>query len=73
MNCAHTAGLEVWAVFRDFHGGINSYDETYGARPIRRYIQSYVETPLASKIIAGEVSKTVQLTADDKGLKFVTK
>lgn len=51
----------------------HSYDETYGARPIRRYIQSYVETPLASKIIAGEVSKAVQLTADDKGLKFVTK
>lgn len=51
----------------------HSYDETYGARPIRRHIQSYVETPLASKIIAGEVSKAVQLTADDKGLKFVTK
>lgn len=29
MNYAHTAGLEVWAVFRDFHGGTNSYDETY--------------------------------------------
>ena len=29
VNYAHTAGLKVWAVFRDFHGGINSYDETY--------------------------------------------
>ena len=29
VNYAHTAGLEVWAVFRDFHGGTNSYDETY--------------------------------------------
>ena len=27
VNYAHTAGLEVWAVFRDFHGGTNSYDE----------------------------------------------
>lgn len=26
---AHQSGLEVWAVLRDFHGGINSYDETY--------------------------------------------
>ena len=26
VNYAHTAGLEVWAVFRDFHGGTNSYD-----------------------------------------------
>lgn len=25
---AHEANLKVWAVFRDFHGGINSYDET---------------------------------------------
>ena len=29
VNYAHTAGLEVWAVFRDFHGVTNSYDETY--------------------------------------------
>ena len=29
VNYAHTEGLEVWAVFRDFHGGTNSYDETY--------------------------------------------
>ena len=29
VNYAHMAGLEVWAVFRDFHGGTNSYDETY--------------------------------------------
>ena len=29
VNYAHQAGLEVWAVFRDFHGGTNSYDETY--------------------------------------------
>lgn len=29
VNYAHQSGLEVWAVLRDFHGGINSYDETY--------------------------------------------
>ena len=29
VNYAHKSGLEVWAVLRDFHGGINSYDETY--------------------------------------------
>lgn len=29
VSYAHRSGLEVWAVLRDFHGGINSYDETY--------------------------------------------
>lgn len=29
VNYAHQSKLEVWAVLRDFHGGINSYDETY--------------------------------------------
>ena len=28
VSYAHQSGLEVWAVLRDFHGGINSYDET---------------------------------------------
>ena len=51
----------------------HSYDPAYGARPIRRYIQSYVETPLASKIISGEVSKEVKLTADKNHLLFETR
>lgn len=51
----------------------HSYDETYGARPIRRYIQSEVETPLASKILSGEVSKHVSLTSDGTKLEFVSK
>lgn len=29
VNYAHQSNLDVWAVLRDFHGGINSYDETY--------------------------------------------
>ena len=29
VNFAHQSNLEVWAVIRDFHGGINSYEETY--------------------------------------------
>ena len=28
VNYAHQSGIEVWGVLRDFHGGINSYDET---------------------------------------------
>ncbi len=51
----------------------NSFDETYGARPIRRYIQSAVETPLANKILSGEVTKSVTLTSDGKELQFISK
>lgn len=29
VNYAHQSKLDVWAVLRDFHGGISSYDETY--------------------------------------------
>ena len=29
VNYAHQSNLDVWVVLRDFHGGINSYDETY--------------------------------------------
>ncbi len=31
------------------------YDPVYGARPLRRAIQKYVETPLSEKILAGEI------------------
>ena len=47
-----------------------AYDSIYGARPIRRYVQNYVETPLATKIIAGEVDKNVTLSAENDGLIF---
>lgn len=29
VNYAHQSNIDVWATVRDFHGGINSYDETY--------------------------------------------
>lgn len=29
VNYAHQSNLDVWATFRDFDGGINSYEETY--------------------------------------------
>jgi ATP-dependent Clp protease ATP-binding subunit ClpB len=48
------------------------YDPVYGARPLKRAIQKMVETPLAKKIMAGEVpdSSRVRLGTDDQGLVF---
>ncbi|MCC8194172.1 MAG: hypothetical protein LIP28_05965, partial [Deltaproteobacteria bacterium] len=46
-----------------------AYDPVYGARPLRRYLQRKLETPLARKLIAGEVSDgkhvSVALEGDD--------
>jgi len=39
------------------------YDPTYGARPLKRAIQRELETPLARKLLAGEIKdgQTVQM------------
>ena len=41
------------------------YDPAYGARPLKRVIQKYVQDPLAEKILMGEIKdgQTVQLSA----------
>ena len=49
-----------------------AYDESYGARPIRRYVQNGVETPIATKIISGEVSDNVHLSSDGEKLIITT-
>ncbi len=33
----------------------NGYDPVYGARPLKRYLQKYVETMAARYILSGEV------------------
>ncbi|MBO5326207.1 MAG: ATP-dependent chaperone ClpB [Lachnospiraceae bacterium] len=43
------------------------YDPTYGARPLKRYIQKNVETLLARKILAGEVQMGDVVTIDVVG------
>jgi ATP-dependent Clp protease ATP-binding subunit ClpB len=48
------------------------YDPVYGARPLKRVIQRMVETPLAKKIMAGEVpdGSSVVVGTDEQGLVF---
>ena len=50
----------------------NAYDPIYGARPLKRFIQSRVETMLGRKIIADEISpdSTVVLDSDGEELIF---
>lgn len=40
------------------------YDPIYGARPLKRAIQQYLENPLAKKILAGELTPQSTITVD---------
>jgi ATP-dependent Clp protease ATP-binding subunit ClpC len=42
------------------------YDPTFGARPLRRAIERYVENPLASKILSGEYKEGDTILVDLK-------
>ncbi|MEE9121908.1 MAG: ATP-dependent chaperone ClpB, partial [Syntrophobacteria bacterium] len=48
------------------------YDPVYGARPLKRVVQKMVETPLAKKIMAGEVpdGSRLRLNTDEQGVVF---
>ncbi len=45
----------------------NGYDPLYGARPLKRFLQSTVETALARKMIAEELAPGTALTVDVQG------
>ena len=46
------------------------YDSSFGARPLKRLVQQKIENPLASKIIAGEISDDSSVVVDAKGKTF---
>ena len=49
-----------------------SFDSKYGARPLKRAVQTNVEDPLAEKLLLGEVSRnsTVRIGCSKEGLTF---
>ena len=49
----------------------NGYDQVYGARPLKRYLQNYVETLAAKKILSGDVHAGDTLVLDVKDGEFV--
>ena len=40
------------------------YDEHFGARPLKRAIQKYVEDPLSEKILVGEFARGDEIEVD---------
>ena len=61
VNYAHQSNLEVWAVLRDFHGGISSYDETYE-------VLSY--TSKRTKVINQVIAEAIETGVDGINLDF---
>ena len=51
----------------------NSYDESFGARPIKRYIVSHIENLIASKIINDEIKYNSTITIDIDDNTFIVK
>ncbi|MDL2266639.1 ATP-dependent chaperone ClpB [Desulfovibrio sp. OttesenSCG-928-G15] len=50
-----------------------AYDPVYGARPLRRYIQQKVETPLARELIKGSIrdGQSIKIDVNSDALSFV--
>jgi len=63
--------LELDASAKDWLGQ-KGYDPAYGARPLKRVIQKYVQDPLAEMVLSGKIhdGETVAITAGKDGLMF---
>ena len=64
--------LDVTTAAKDFIID-SAYDSVYGARPIKRFIQSRVETLIAKAIIKGDYDEGATLTVDYDGTALVLK
>jgi ATP-dependent Clp protease ATP-binding subunit ClpB len=63
-------GVRVTQKAKDFIMD-SAYDPTYGARPLKRFIQSHIETLLAREIIGGNIEPDSVLTVDYDGTSLV--
>jgi ATP-dependent Clp protease ATP-binding subunit ClpB len=51
------------------------YDPAYGARPLKRVIQQYIENPLSMKILQGDIlpGNRIRIDLDGDNLVFHTR
>src|SRR5881394_2177344 len=63
--------LELSDAARAWLGRVG-YDPVYGARPLKRAVQKYLQDPLADKILAGEIhdGSTIRVDEGDGALKL---
>ncbi|GAA4847586.1 ATP-dependent Clp protease ATP-binding subunit [Algivirga pacifica] len=58
--------IELTTAAKDFLAE-KGYDPQYGARPLNRAIQKYLEDPIAEELLKGEISEGDVILADYKG------
>eukprot|EP01092_Planopodium_desertum_P014935 TRINITY_DN76_c0_g2_i4.p2 TRINITY_DN76_c0_g2~~TRINITY_DN76_c0_g2_i4.p2 ORF type:complete len:113 (+),score=22.79 TRINITY_DN76_c0_g2_i4:1062-1400(+) len=61
--------LEVEPAAKDFILKV-SYDPSYGARPLRRYIEQELGTEISKLIIEGVLSENMKVVIGEKGEKL---
>lgn len=50
---------------------MNFYNRIYGARPLKRAIQKYLENPLSMEILKGNIPDGSTVTAETEGESIV--
>ncbi|OUP80623.1 glycosyl hydrolase family 18 [Lachnoclostridium sp. An169] len=73
VNYAHQSNLEVWAVLRDFHGGISSYDETYQVLSYTSKRTRLINQVIAAALEAGVdgINLDFELISSDCGVHYI--
>jgi ATP-dependent Clp protease ATP-binding subunit ClpB len=66
VSVSFTSSAKKWI-------GEKGYDPTYGARPLKRFLQKQVETQLARALVAGEVEEGADVTFSIKDDELVMK
>ena len=59
-------GFELTAAARDYVAEA-AYDPHYGARPLKRYLQNRIETPLAKFLVSGRIHDGEDVVVDVQG------
>jgi ATP-dependent Clp protease ATP-binding subunit ClpC len=72
----HGLKIELTETARDWLAN-EGYDVSFGARPLKRALQKFVESPLSVSLLSGEYHEgdtvIVELDSEAKKLKFMKK
>lgn len=73
VNYAHQSGKDVWAVLRDFHGGINSYDETYEVLSYTSKRENLINQVIAAVLQSGidGINLDFELISTECGVHYI--
>jgi ATP-dependent Clp protease ATP-binding subunit ClpB len=55
------------------HLAKNGFDPSFGARPLKRYIQQYIENPLALLLVEGKIKEGAEVKVEEKGGEVVVR